>query len=862
MKIIIAFIFFASLLNASATVEKSSVISIDAYERFFYSPETSGFLVEHPRVMISQGTIAPKWLKIYNAKPIVATAVGGEYGDSGDGSISFKAQLNSPTSIVFDKLGNLYICDTGNGSVRFVDAKTRIIRTIGNDIGLPSAIALDEESNIYIANSKNGKILKIDKQTRQMSTFIEDETLIQPSGLVFSESGDLYISDLSDNSIKVFDFKKKKLTIYIDEDLNAPRGVAFDTSSNLYVADSKNHVVKKISNGSKKISVVAGHIGQNGFDGDGEVATGAYLDLPTDITFNKRGDLFISDSQNHALRKIDSSTGVILTIAGKSKTSGFDGDGELSLDAMFSSPVSLAFDTEDNLYIADQGNNAIRRINSPGIKIFGIPTVSDIGKHILKITIDDGVNFVDHDIDILVKKGDLIPKELIKEFRLSSNQIKVETGIDGIESTEVDFAENININQKDDETSLSFDGDVTNNKKPKLKIKVKTGKVSARFEVEHLDEDKITQTILESPFGTKVDVFDDGSIAQKYFTNESLLSVESDLHGNGFISFEKSANYSNAKREFKLKSGSKTLISEDGSVVSYVNSKNDKVYFYSDLVSANTKAYIKNSKGSFFALSSVDEMKNSVIEILDEETRALFEETTLVQHFESDRLFTLDERSSGTYEDEAESGKLQYDLSSAKNVQIQPSENSTFDETINQDGQRTIALTAGAANIIADGVSSNMVLNQIYLLPISSIDTAPNIPSFIDDMFELSKGWNLISAPDENTINIGDIDGLETIWSFDDGTWNAKASSLESTKGYWIKIDNDLSFDTEADTTLGYAFTYDQNFYGWQLIGCGEKIDNVSNSHEDISIIWVYGESGWIYNPQTLYQGQGLWIKR
>jgi hypothetical protein len=222
----------------------------------------------------------------------------------------------------------------------------------------------------------------------------------------------------------------------------------------------------------------------------------------------------------------------------------------------------------------------------------------------------------------------------------------------------------------------------------------------------------------------------------------------------------------------------------------------------------------------------------------------------------------LDERSSGTYEDEAESGKLQYDLSSAKNVQIQPSENSTFDETINQDGQRTIALTAGAANIIADGVSSNMVLNQIYLLPISSIDTAPNIPSFIDDMFELSKGWNLISAPDENTINIGDIDGLETIWSFDDGTWNAKTSSLESTKGYWIKIDNDLSFDTEADTTLGYAFTYDQNFYGWQLIGCGEKIDNVSNSHEDISIIWVYGESGWIHNPQTLYQGQGLWIKR
>src|ERR1019366_5909839 len=144
--------------------------------------------------------------------------------------------------------------------------------------------------------------------------------------------------------------------------LNRPYGVALDLWGNYSVADTGNNRILKVDTNGV-ISTVAGS-GTAGFDGDGAAATNTALNAPSGVAVDAAGNLFIADYGNNRVRKVDAA-GVISTIAG-TNSAGFAGDGGLAVNSKLSSPQGVAVDSTGNLFIADYGNNRIRRVDASG----------------------------------------------------------------------------------------------------------------------------------------------------------------------------------------------------------------------------------------------------------------------------------------------------------------------------------------------------------------------------------------------------------------------------------------------------------------------------------------------------------------
>jgi sugar lactone lactonase YvrE len=146
--------------------------------------------------------------------------------------------------------------------------------------------------------------------------------------------------------------------------LYQPSGIAVDSSGNIFIADTQNNTVRKVTTATGVISNYAG-TGLPDYGGDGSAATGARLRNPYGLAFDASENLYIADSLNHRIRKIIKTTGVISTIAGDGAI-GSGGDGGPATSASLQSPAGLAFDTSGNLYIADQGNHKIRKVDTSG----------------------------------------------------------------------------------------------------------------------------------------------------------------------------------------------------------------------------------------------------------------------------------------------------------------------------------------------------------------------------------------------------------------------------------------------------------------------------------------------------------------
>jgi trimeric autotransporter adhesin len=148
-------------------------------------------------------------------------------------------------------------------------------------------------------------------------------------------------------------------------------GFAFDTSGNLFVVDGCNFVVRKITP-SGTITTVAGNgygagcIGSGGYTGDGGAATAAELSTPNDVAFDKWGNMYVVEHFNHTIRKVNTS-GIISTIAGTGTIAGYTGDGGPATAATLNEPAGISIDTSGNLYITDQMNDAVRKVNTSGV---------------------------------------------------------------------------------------------------------------------------------------------------------------------------------------------------------------------------------------------------------------------------------------------------------------------------------------------------------------------------------------------------------------------------------------------------------------------------------------------------------------
>ena len=343
---------------------------------------------------------------------IVETVAGG-IGPNGDGGAATAAQLYGPTGVALDGAGNLYIGDTFNQRIRKVDAAGVITTVAGNgtegdsgdgdaaveaQLNHPVGVALDGSGNLYIADTRNHRIRKVDSAgviSTVAGTGMEvyggdgraavTAALRHPTGVALDGSGNLYIADWRNNRIRKVDAAGVISTVAGDGPdgyggdggpavgarLCRPQGVALDGAGNLYIADMWNHRIRKVD-AAGVISTVVGD-GTEGYGGDGGPAVEARLNEPRGVALDGAGNLYFADTRNQRIRKVDAA-GVISTVAGDG-TFGYGGDGGPAVAARLNSPYGVAPDGAGNLYIADFGNNRIRKVDAAG----GISTVAGGG---------------------------------------------------------------------------------------------------------------------------------------------------------------------------------------------------------------------------------------------------------------------------------------------------------------------------------------------------------------------------------------------------------------------------------------------------------------------------------------------------
>jgi uncharacterized protein (TIGR03437 family) len=331
-------------------------------------------------------------------------------GNSGDTGPAISAQLNSPTSVAFDSKGNMYIADQGNNEIRWVsNGNINILAGSGSSgyagdggpatsasINFPDTVALDSKGNLYFSDTLNGAIRMI-TPAGVISTFAGSSVLgiggtgdggpatsaelDLPAGIAFDAAGNLYIADSGNFRIRMVTASTGIITTiagsgtqgYSNENgvatqahLNGTRQIALAPNGALYIADSTNNQIRKISGGV--ISLIAGSpTALSGYSGDGALAVNALLNAPTGVAVDAAGNVYICDKDNDRIRMV-TPDGIIHTIAGGGLSSlgspspGYSGDGGPALSAQFDEPTSVTIDSAGNLYIADVGNNIIRKL--------------------------------------------------------------------------------------------------------------------------------------------------------------------------------------------------------------------------------------------------------------------------------------------------------------------------------------------------------------------------------------------------------------------------------------------------------------------------------------------------------------------
>ena len=320
---------------------------------------------------------------------VISTVAGsGVPNFSGDGGAAVNAALNSPLGIAVDAAGNLFIADSGNNRIRKVAPGGSIATVAGNgnggfsgDAGLatsaslnnPYAVAADAAGNLFIADADNSRIRKVAPDGVVVTVagnrgyrFEGDGTaatgavLNAPVALALDTAGNLFIADSGNNRIRKV--SPDGIIATVAASLAAPSGVAVDAAGNLLIADRFNNLVRKVTPGG--IITTAAGAGDSGFSGDGGPATSAMLSLPSGVTVDAAGNLFIADQANERIRKVTPG-GTITTVAGNGRE-GFSGDGGPATSASLSLPSGVAIDAAGNLFIADTNNNRIRKVTPGG----------------------------------------------------------------------------------------------------------------------------------------------------------------------------------------------------------------------------------------------------------------------------------------------------------------------------------------------------------------------------------------------------------------------------------------------------------------------------------------------------------------
>ncbi len=276
----------------------------------------------------------------------ISTVVGtGEVGLSGDGGPATKAMLNDPYEVRFDADGNMYFVEMLNAVVRKVDADSGVISTVAGTgergfsgdggpavkatFNRPHSIALDGDGSLYIADIGNHRIRRIDLSTGIVTTFAgTGEKAPTPDGASVEGTP-----------------------------LNGPRALAFGPDGDMFIALREGNAVYRLDMDTNRLHHLAG-TGEKGYTGDGGPATVATLAGPKGIEVGPDNSVYLADTENHAIRRIDLTDGRIHTVAGDGTVhDGPDGD---PLACGLARPHGVYIDKEANVYVGDSENHRVR----------------------------------------------------------------------------------------------------------------------------------------------------------------------------------------------------------------------------------------------------------------------------------------------------------------------------------------------------------------------------------------------------------------------------------------------------------------------------------------------------------------------
>jgi sugar lactone lactonase YvrE len=310
------------------------------------------------------------------------TTFAGTAGQSGTvNAQGAAARFSTPDGIVFDGMGNLYVADYADHTIRKIDAAANVTTVVGaagqtgstdGAIAMarfngPSGLALDANKILYVSDANNSTVRSIDFAGGMVATIAGTagqpgdsdglgtaSRLRTPTGLTFDGIGLLYLADFSNGNVRSVALLGGDNVKLVMPGLANPQGV-FATTSEVYIADSLNHVIRKVVVASGAASIIAGSPPAPG-SADGN---SAQFNQPNGVATDGAGSLYVADTKNHTIRKVDLASGAVSTQAGLAGKSGTV-DGPAAV-ARFTGPTGLAFDR--GLIYVSCNDDTVRRIS-------------------------------------------------------------------------------------------------------------------------------------------------------------------------------------------------------------------------------------------------------------------------------------------------------------------------------------------------------------------------------------------------------------------------------------------------------------------------------------------------------------------